>query len=124
MPTYEYECPKCGIFDLYQSMKDEHLKVCPTCRSCKLKRLIGKGAGIIFKGSGFYQPDYRSSGYHTDAKADSSASKTDKPADAAPASDSKPAASSTAPAPAATAAPAKPATPAPSAPAKTGKKKR
>jgi putative FmdB family regulatory protein len=123
MPTYEYECPKCGIFDVFQSMKDAHLQKCPTCRSRKIKRLLGRGAGIIFKGSGFYQTDYRSTGYHTDAKADT-AGKTSKPADAAATADSKPAASS-APASAASTttadakAAAAPATPA----AKADKKK-
>jgi hypothetical protein len=104
-------------------MKDAHLQKCPTCRSRKIKRLLGRGAGIIFKGSGFYQTDYRSTGYHTDAKADT-AGKTPKPADAATTADSKPAASS-APASAASTttadakAAAAPATPA----AKADKKK-
>ena len=74
MPTYEYECTKCGhCFEKFQSMKDEPLKRCPKCR-CKVRRLLGRGAGIIFKGSGFYQTDYRSSDYHAAAKKDSSAS--------------------------------------------------
>jgi len=75
MPTYEYECQKCGkTFDLFQSMKDEPIKVCPDkkCRG-KVKRLIGTGAGLIFKGSGFYITDYRSEGYKQAAKKDSSA---------------------------------------------------
>lgn len=65
MPTYEYECIKCGErFEKFQSMKDEPLTVCPD-KKCKgtLKRLIGKGAGFIFKGPGFYATDYRSSSY-------------------------------------------------------------
>jgi putative FmdB family regulatory protein len=129
MPTYEYECPKCGVFDVFQSMKDEHLKTCPTCHSRKLKRLMGKGAGIIFKGSGFYQTDYRSSGYHSDAKADS-ADKTPKPADSSASTPATPAvttpatpATPAAPATPAPAAPAKPAAP-PSTPSRTAKKKR
>lgn len=76
MPTYEYECQKCGkTFELFQSMKDEPIKVCPDkkCRG-KVKRLIGTGAGLIFKGSGFYITDYRSEGYKQAAKNDSSAS--------------------------------------------------
>ena len=74
MPTYEYECAKCGkTFDFFQSMKDELLKTCPN-KKCKgkVKRLIGTGAGLIFKGSGFYITDYRSEGYKAAAKKDSS----------------------------------------------------
>lgn len=76
MPTYEYECPKCRkTFEIFQSMKDEPLKTCPN-KKCKgkVKRLIGTGAGLIFKGSGFYITDYRSEGYKQAAKKDSSAS--------------------------------------------------
>jgi putative FmdB family regulatory protein len=74
MPTYEYECSKCkDVFELFQSMKDEPIKKCPECGG-KVKRLFGTGAGIIFKGSGFYETDYRSSNYQSDAKKDSSAS--------------------------------------------------
>lgn len=59
MPTYEYECEKCKkVFDKFQSMKDEPLKVCPECGG-KVTRLIGGGSGIIFKGSGFYETDYK-----------------------------------------------------------------
>ncbi len=96
MPTYEYACPKCGTFEQFQSMKDKPLAKCPTCRS-KVKRMIGTGAGIIFKGSGFYQTDYRSDGYKKAAKSarmTSSAGKdaADKPASAGAAA-AKPAAS-------------------------------
>ena len=76
MPTYEYECPKCGkTFEVFQSMKDEPLKTCPD-KKCKgkVKRLIGTGAGLIFKGSGFYITDYRSEGYKQAAKKDSTTS--------------------------------------------------
>jgi putative FmdB family regulatory protein len=60
MPTYEYACPKCGHqFEQFQSMKDEPLKRCPSCRKSGLKRLIGGGAGLIFKGTGFYITDYK-----------------------------------------------------------------
>ncbi len=70
MPTYEYECTKCShLFEKFQSMRDEPLKRCPKC-GCKVKRLLGTGAGIIFKGQGFYQTDYRSSSYQSAAKAD------------------------------------------------------
>jgi len=59
MPTYEYECMHCGHrFEFFQKMSDQPLGKCPKCRK-KVKRLIGSGAGIIFKGSGFYATDYR-----------------------------------------------------------------
>lgn len=74
MPTYEYECTKCGhVFERFQSISDEPVKRCPECR-CKVRRLFGTGAGIIFKGSGFYQTDYRSKDYHEAAKKDKAAS--------------------------------------------------
>lgn len=60
MPTYEYVCPKCHYaFEQFQSMKDAPLKKCPQCKKMGLKRLIGGGAGLIFKGSGFYITDYK-----------------------------------------------------------------
>ncbi len=60
MPTYEYECTKCGHqFEKFQSMRDEPLRKCPKCKKSALKRLVGGGAGLIFKGSGFYITDYR-----------------------------------------------------------------
>ncbi len=59
MPTYSYVCEECGCeFSKFQKMSDEHLKVCPECKKETLKRKIGTGAGIIFKGSGFYCTDY------------------------------------------------------------------
>jgi putative FmdB family regulatory protein len=68
MPTYEYECQKCGHhFELYQSIKDKPKKKCPKCGG-RLKRLVGTGAGILFKGSGFYQTDYRKPSYTEGAK--------------------------------------------------------
>ena len=58
MPTYEYECNKCGHhFERFQNMSDEPIKACPQCGG-QVKRLLGTGAGIIFKGSGFYATDY------------------------------------------------------------------
>lgn len=80
MPTYEYECTKCGHrFERFQSMTDEPIKRCPKCRS-KVRRVFGPGAGVIFKGSGFYQTDYRSDSYKSAAKkdADSGSVKTSK----------------------------------------------
>ena len=65
MPTYEYECKKCGkVFNVFQKMNDTHLSIC-TDKACKgtVRRLIGTGAGFIFKGPGFYATDYRSEGY-------------------------------------------------------------
>ena len=70
MPTYEYECQKCGHrFEEFQSMNDAPLKKCPQCKG-RVKRLIGAGAGFLFKGSGFYTTDYRSSGYSEKKKKD------------------------------------------------------
>ena len=82
MPTYEYICQACGhTFDELQSFSDELLTKCPACKKKKLKRSFGTGAAILFKGSGFYQTDYRSDSYHSAAKAEAEASK--------PATDSK-----------------------------------
>lgn len=75
MPTYDYACDACGHkFELVQSMKDAAIKKCPECKKLKVHRLIGSGGGLIFKGSGFYQTDYRSSGYKESAKKDSAPS--------------------------------------------------
>ena len=60
MPTYDYECDACGhAFELFQSMTASPKKTCPKCKKMKLVRLIGSGAGLIFKGSGFYTTDYK-----------------------------------------------------------------
>lgn len=68
MPTYEYECKKCGHkFEEFQNITDPPLRKCPRCKG-KVRRLLGTGAGIIFKGSGFYQTDYRSPSYLEKAK--------------------------------------------------------
>ncbi len=59
MPTYDYKCEECShTLEAFQSMKDEPLKLCPKCNKEALKRLIGGGSGIIFRGSGFYTTDY------------------------------------------------------------------
>jgi putative FmdB family regulatory protein len=79
MPNYDYSCEKCHkTFEFFQSMKDEPLKTCPQSACCKkpwgkgkVKRQIGTGAGLIFKGSGFYITDYRSDNYKSGAKSDS-----------------------------------------------------
>ncbi len=84
MPTYEYQCEKCKkTFDVYQSMKDDALVTCTkelcqrkTWGKGKLKRLLGTGAGLIFKGSGFYITDYRSNGYKEAAKKDTAPAKS------------------------------------------------
>ncbi len=84
MPTYEYECEKCKKgFDLFQSMKDDPVRTCPK-EKCQMKRwgkgkvrrLMGTGAGLIFKGSGFYITDYRSEGYKTSASKESGSGET------------------------------------------------
>jgi putative FmdB family regulatory protein len=70
MPTYDYKCDACEhAFEEFQSMTEEPLKKCPRCKKKKLRRLIGTGAAILFKGSGFYQTDYRSESYKSAAKA-------------------------------------------------------
>lgn len=73
MPTYEYECQKCShAFEAVQSMKDARLKKCPKCHG-RVKRLLGRGGGLIFKGTGFYSTDYRQAGYSEAAKKDAPA---------------------------------------------------
>jgi putative FmdB family regulatory protein len=74
MPTYDYVCDACQHqFELFHSIKDEPKRKCPACGRQKLRRLIGPGAAIVFKGSGFYQTDYRSDSYRKAAAADKSA---------------------------------------------------
>ena len=71
MPTYEYACARCGHeFEAFQSITANPLRKCPECGRLSLKRLIGTGAGIIFKGSGFYETDYRSESYKKAAEKD------------------------------------------------------
>ncbi|HBO97986.1 MAG TPA: FmdB family transcriptional regulator [Candidatus Omnitrophica bacterium] len=72
MPTYQYECGACGHgFEALQSMADKKLKKCPKCGKPKLHRLIGTGSGIIFRGTGFYETDYKRKSDPKAAKADS-----------------------------------------------------
>ncbi|MGV3658815.1 MAG: FmdB family zinc ribbon protein [Prosthecobacter sp.] len=106
MPTYDYECQTCGHkFEARQSMKDPHLTDCPQ-EGCAgpVKRKIGLGAGLIFKGSGFYITDYRSDSYKAAAKKDSESSSGSS---TAPASSSSGSSSSTTAAASSTPAPAK-----------------
>lgn len=78
MPTYDYQCSRCGHrFEELQSMTDPHLEVCPECGG-PLKRLIGAGAGLLFKGSGFYITDHRSKEYRKKAGAESGSPPADK----------------------------------------------
>jgi putative FmdB family regulatory protein len=81
MPTYEYKCDACGNeFEKFQTMSSAPVKKCPRCGKNKVRRLISAGAGLIFKGSGFYITDYRDKGYSDQAKADTAAS-SEKPAE-------------------------------------------
>jgi putative FmdB family regulatory protein len=106
MPTYEYICEKCGHqFEQFQSIAAEPLTVCPKERcgkkswgKGKVKRAIGAGAGLIFKGSGFYITDYRSEGYKQAAKKDSTSSSSKSSDAKASTSTAKPAASGSKPA--------------------------
>jgi putative FmdB family regulatory protein len=80
MPTYEYACTKCGHeMEVFQSMKDAPLKLCPACKRRTLKRKVGGGAGLIFKGTGFYITDYKKK------PADKGEPTAAKPADSKPA---------------------------------------
>ena len=88
MPTYDYRCDECGHqFEHFQSMSSDKLVICPQCGAPRLRRLIGGGAGVIFKGGGFYETDYKrkpagsvidpSAGEETPAKSKSTGSSTD-----------------------------------------------
>jgi putative FmdB family regulatory protein len=89
MPTYEYVCSKCGHeFEQFQSMRDEPLKKCPKCGKSALKRLVGGGAGLIFKGTGFYITDYKNkSGGKKEGGGESKSADT-KPSESKPSSSS------------------------------------
>ncbi len=80
MPTYDYQCEACDhAFEEYQSITAKQLRKCPSCGQRKLIRLIGTGGGVIFKGSGFYQTDYRSAEYKKSAEAEKKTSEKSKP---------------------------------------------
>ena len=80
MPTYDYRCDACGHeLEIFQSIKESPKRKCPECGKLKLQRVIGPGAAIIFKGSGFYETDYRSDSYRKGAEAEKKASES-KPA--------------------------------------------
>lgn len=91
MPTYDYRCKGCGhTFELFQSMSEGEKRKCPECKKNSLERLIGAGAGLIFKGSGYYLTDYRSESYEAGAKAERDAAKSsESTADSAKGADSK-----------------------------------
>ena len=84
MPTYDYECDACGHeFELFQSISDSVKRKCPECGERKLRRLFGTGAAVVFKGSGFYETDYRSESYKKGAEKEKKA-KEKKSSDAGP----------------------------------------
>ena len=79
MPTYDYRCDNCGHeLEAFQSITAKPLRKCPECGKLKLKRLLGTGAGLIFKGSGFYETDYRSDSYKKAAESEKPKSDTSK----------------------------------------------
>ena len=123
MPTYEYKCDACGHeFERFQSITAAPIKRCPECGKSKVRRLIGTGAGLIFKGSGFYITDYRDKSYTDKAKAESGSSNGDaKTGDTK--SDSKPAESKAETKPAADAKPKSESKPAAKSDTKPSKKK-
>jgi putative FmdB family regulatory protein len=86
MPTYDYACTECGYeMEAFHSMTAPALKDCPTCGKPGLRKKIGTGAGLLFKGSGFYTTDYRSEGYKKAAKSDTAPASAPASAPAAPA---------------------------------------
>src|SRR3954462_3191245 len=92
MPTYDYICDGCGHeFEEFESIKADPQTVCPQCHEARLRRKIDAGAAIIFKGSGFYQTDYRSESYKQSAAADKPADSSSKPADSSSSSTTPPA---------------------------------
>lgn len=96
MPTYDYLCASCNHkFEKFESMSARPSKKCPECGKMQLKRLIGTGAGVIFKGSGFYETDYRSDSYKKgQEKEKPTPKKEDKPKETKPKTETKPKAES------------------------------
>ena len=94
MPTYDYECDACDHkFEVFQYISEEPKKKCPECGKPKLRRLFGTGAAVMFKGSGFYQTDYRSDSYKKAADSDkkpSDSSKSETSSSDSKSSDAKP----------------------------------
>ena len=89
MPTYDYECDACGHeMELFQSITEDPVKKCPNCKKNKLRRLFGTGAAIMFKGSGFYETDYRSDSYKKAAAADKKKSESSSSSQSGSKSDS------------------------------------
>lgn len=94
MPTYDYQCDACGhLFEHFQSITDPVLTKCPSCNEDRLRRLFGTGGAIMFKGSGFYQTDYRSDSYRKSAKADKDSSSGKSDSSSSKSSESKPSSS-------------------------------
>ena len=92
MPTYDYKCSKCShAWEVFQSIKADPVKKCPECKKNGAVRQISGGGGILFKGGGFYETDYRSEGYKKAAKADADAAKpkSESKSDAKPAKSEK-----------------------------------
>ncbi|GAB5404221.1 MAG: hypothetical protein Aurels2KO_24520 [Aureliella sp.] len=82
MPTYDYQCDACEhTFELFQGINESKKRKCPECGKLKLRRLMGSGAAVVFKGSGFYQTDYRSESYKKAKAADKPASSDSKKSD-------------------------------------------
>lgn len=91
MPTYDYECGHCEhTFELFQTISEPLKRKCPECGRLKLKRLIGAGAAVVFKGSGFYQTDYRSESYKKSANAEKNAHSDSSSKSKSKKSDTKP----------------------------------
>jgi len=92
MPTYEYECGACGHrFERFQPITAAPIRVCPGCKKRKVRRLLGTGGAVLFKGSGFYTTDYRSASYKEAARKENGAGKTSE-AGKKPGAEAKPAA--------------------------------
>lgn len=91
MPTYDYECQACSHhFETFQSITAGALRKCPACGRLRLRRLIGSGGGVLFRGSGFYQTDYRSASYQEGARKESGAGTADSAQKSAAGAKTKP----------------------------------